>query len=154
MPRAIIIVDHGSRRVAANRMLEDVANLLRTLTSDPVYTAHMELADPTIRQAFAAAVAAGADNVFVFPYFLSPGRHSREDIPRLCAEAAHDHPDLAWHCTGPIGPDPLMAQLVLRRIEHCERSGYTCEGCPDHAICEKTARGGDASDTPAPSEML
>ncbi len=153
MPRAIILVDHGSRREAANRMLDEIATLLRTLTTDRVYVAHMELAEPTVSQAFAAAVADGADDVFVFPYFLSPGRHSREDIPRLCAEAAHAHPGLRWHCTGPIGLDPLMAQLVLRRIEHCERSGYSCNACPDRRICEPSARGEEADDSSTSRQM-
>jgi sirohydrochlorin ferrochelatase len=61
MSRAIIIVDHGSRRDAANRMLEDVAGVLRGMTADRVYASHMELAEPTIAQAFNAAVADGAD---------------------------------------------------------------------------------------------
>jgi sirohydrochlorin ferrochelatase len=132
MSRAIIVVDHGSRRDAANRMLEDVAGVLRGMTADRVYASHMELAEPTIAQAFNAAVADGADSVFIFPYFLSPGRHSREDIPRLCAEAAAMHPNVRWHCSGPIGLDRMMAELILRRIEHCDLHDGRCDQCPDH----------------------
>ena len=117
MQRAIIIVDHGSRREAANRMLEDVAAMVRARTADRVYTAHMELASPTIREAFDAAAADGAEFVFVFPYFLSPGRHSREHIPQLCAEAAGRHPQIRWHCSGPIGLDEMMVNLILERVE-------------------------------------
>src|SRR5687768_7594592 len=113
MKRAIIIVDHGSIRSAANEMLEDLAAMLRAETSDRVYTAHMELAAPTLEQAFDAAAAGGADFIFVFPYFLAPGRHSREDIPRMCAEAAARHPNLQWHCSGPIGLDRIMVDLIL-----------------------------------------
>jgi sirohydrochlorin ferrochelatase len=131
MSRAIIIVDHGSRRDAANRMLEDVANVLRGMTTDRIYAAHMELAEPSIAQAFDAAVAEGAEFVFIFPYFLSPGRHSREDIPRLCAEAGARHAGIRWHCSGPIGLDRMMAELILRRVEHCEGHGGTCDDCPD-----------------------
>lgn len=139
MKRAIIIVDHGSVREAANRMLEDVAGLLRARTTEPVYPAHMELAEPTIAQAFDAAVAEGADFVFIFPYFLSPGRHSREDIPRMCAEAAARHPGVGWHCSGPIGLDPLMADLILHRLGECERQEMRCDDCPDAAVCRAAA---------------
>ena len=135
MRRAIIIVDHGSTREAANRMLDDMATLLRQRTADPIYPAHMELAEPTIGQAFDAATAEGADFVFVFPYFLSPGRHSREDIPRMCTQAAARHPGVNWHCSGPIGLDPLMAELILRRVGECEANGLLCEQCPDQGIC-------------------
>ncbi|GMU24873.1 MAG: hypothetical protein AMXMBFR13_49440 [Phycisphaerae bacterium] len=140
MKRALIIVDHGSTRDAANRMLEDVAALLRERTADAVYAAHMELAEPTIAQAFDTAVADGAESVFVFPYFLSPGRHSREDIPRLCAQAAARHPQVRWHCSGPIGLDPIMADLILHRVRQCEQNALQCENCPDHALCHPRAK--------------
>lgn len=137
MSRAIIIVDHGSTRPAANRMLEDVAALVRQRTADPVYAAHMELAAPTIDEAFDAAVTAGADFVFVFPYFLSPGRHSREDIPRMCVQAVARHPGLRWHCCGPIGLDPLMADLIVHRVGECEEHEMKCGQCPDAVFCRR-----------------
>lgn len=137
MKRALIVVDHGSRLAEANALLDDVAAMLRTMTPDPVFAAHMELAEPSIAQAFAQAVAAGADFVFVFPYFLSPGRHSRRDIPRLCAEAAAAHPGLRWHCSGPIGLDAAMGEIVIRRVQQCEASEYTCDACPDGARCDR-----------------
>jgi sirohydrochlorin ferrochelatase len=135
MPRAIIIVDHGSRRSAANRMLDQVAAMVQAQTNDRVYAAHMELAEPTIQEAFNRAVAEGADFVFVFPYFLSPGRHSREDIPRMCAEAAAKHPAVKWHCSGPIGLDAIMADLILHRVAECQEAGYACENCPQYGGC-------------------
>ena len=130
MKRAIIIVDHGSKRDAANDMLDDVAEMLRTRTTDRIYPAHMELAEPTIAQAFNAAVTDGADFVFIFPYFLSPGRHSREDIPRMCAEAAAKHPNVKYHCSGPIGLDTIMADLIVRRVEQCANDNFDCDDCP------------------------
>ncbi len=137
MTRAILIVDHGSRRDAANRMLETVAEQLRARTAERVYPAHMELVEPTIAQAFDLAVADGADFVFIFPYFLSPGRHSREDIPRLCAAAAARHPAVRYHCSGPIGLDPMMADLILRRVQQCDESGYACDDCPSERVCRR-----------------
>jgi len=137
MRRAIVIVDHGSRRQQANEMLAELADLVGSLSAERVYAAHMELAEPTIGQAFAAAVADGAEFIFVFPYFLSPGRHSREDIPRLCAEAARQHPGLAWHCSGPIGLDRIMAELILQRVARCEAQEFQCENCPDDETCHR-----------------
>jgi sirohydrochlorin ferrochelatase len=122
--RALILVDHGSSLAEANQVLEDVAAMVRGLTTDAVYTAHMELAAPTIAEAFDAAVAAGADHVFVFPYFLVPGRHSRQDIPRMCAEAAARHPGVRWHCGGPIGLDPALGELIVHRVEQCPPDEY------------------------------
>jgi len=116
MKRAIIIVDHGSRAAEANEVLEEIARALRGMTTDPVYVAHMDLVEPTIAQAFDSAVRDGADHVFVFPCFLAPGRHSRQDIPRMCAEAAARHTSVRWHCAEPFGADPTLAALILRRL--------------------------------------
>lgn len=135
MPTALIIIDHGSKSEAANAMLENLADMLRTMTSWYVYPAHMDLAEPTLAMAFAAAVSEGADAIIVFPYFLSPGVHSRQDIPRLCAEAAAGYKDLQWHCTGPIGLDPLLAELILRRVQLCESNQWQCPQCPDVNYC-------------------
>ncbi len=125
MNRAIILVDHGSREAAANQMLEDVATLVRGMTGDRVYTAHMEIAEPTLAGAFTAACRDGSERIFVFPYFLAPGRHSTQDIPRMCEEAAAGLPrPVAYHCAEPLGLDPALAGLVVQRAAACGDASY------------------------------
>jgi len=113
---ALVLVDHGSRYAEANRMLADVAALVqRRAGVADVYHAHMELAEPTIPQAFAAAVRAGARRVVVHPYFLSPGRHSTDDIPRMVADAARAFPGVEYCVTAPLGLHEKIAEVVLER---------------------------------------
>ena len=115
---AVILVDHGSVRAEANRLLEDVAEAARRARPGvAVYVAHMELAEPTIEQAFDRAVADGARHVIVHPYFLAPGRHSQSDIPRMAAEAAARHGGVSFAVTEPLGLDERMIQLVWDRID-------------------------------------
>ena len=87
--RAILLVDHGSVRPEANHMLDCVANLLQAMVGPEVLVraAHMELAEPLIPDGVDACVAAGATELVVFPYMLSPGKHSTRDIPRIVGEA-------------------------------------------------------------------
>src|SRR5690349_23923792 len=94
--RAILLVDHGSVRAEANQMLDCVANLLQSMVGPEVLVrlAHMELADPLIPAGVDACVEAGATELIVFPYMLSPGKHSTRDIPRMVAEAAKPYPNL------------------------------------------------------------
>jgi sirohydrochlorin ferrochelatase len=101
---ALMLVDHGSRFQEANEMLADVAAMVK-----------QELAEPTIAQAFAAAVKAGATQVVVHPYFLSPGRHSMSDIPRMVAEAAQAFPGVEFCVTQPLGVHPKIGEVVLER---------------------------------------
>ena len=76
----------------------------------------MEIADPTIAQAVGRCVAQGARRVIVAPYFLSKGRHIQQDIPALVREAQEMYPNVDCVVAGPIGVDPLMAQLIEARV--------------------------------------
>lgn len=114
--QALLIVDHGSRRDEANQVLVAVEEILRKEGSFPIiHHAHMELAEPTVAQAFARCVADGAEEVVVHPYFLGPGNHSREDIPALVEAAAREHPGVRWRVTEPLGVHPKLCEVVLER---------------------------------------
>jgi sirohydrochlorin ferrochelatase len=113
----IVLVDHGSRRQASNRMLEEVAAAFEKQSRwGIVEPAHMELAEPSIATAFRRCVERGATFVVVFPYLLSPGRHWKEDIPLLAAEAASPY-SVRHVVAEPFGVHPLMLQIIEQRIE-------------------------------------
>lgn len=117
----LLIIDHGSRRPDANRVVRQVAEMVReTSRFLIVQHAHMELAEPTIQQGFETCVAAGADAILVQPYFLGPGRHSTSDIPRMVREAARNHPRVTIRFSAPLGPHPKMGELILERIREAE----------------------------------
>jgi sirohydrochlorin ferrochelatase len=75
----------------------------------------MELAEPTIAQGFADCVEAGADEVIVFPYMLSPGKHSTRDIPRLVTDAARPHTGVQYRVTPAFGVHEKLGELILMR---------------------------------------
>ena len=115
--KGILIVDHGSRKREANDMLRCMANLIQTMAGNDVVVryAHMELADPEIAKGFANCVEGGATEVTVFPYMLSPGRHSTADIPRMVAEAARAFPHVSFNVTPAFGVHERLAEVVLER---------------------------------------
>ena len=115
--KALIIVDHGSTVEEANDMLAQVARLVESAKSgfDIVKYCHMELAEPTIGQAFDACVSEGAASIVVHPYFLSPGRHSTRDIPAMVEEAARKHPGVAYKVTEPLGIHAKIIEVILER---------------------------------------
>ncbi len=116
----VIIVDHGSRREASNELLLGVVALYSAQSPYAIVEpAHMELAEPSIETAFQRCVARGATLVIVHPYFLLPGRHWDQDIPRLAAEAAEQHADVRYLVTSPLGLHPLMARVMQDRIDQC-----------------------------------
>lgn len=120
----VVIVDHGSKRPAANAQLDLVVALFQKTTGAAIVEpAHMELAEPTIADAIGACVRQGATEIIVHPYFLAPGRHSTEDIPRMAAEAAAAHKNISCHVTEPLGLDERMCAVIETRIaEAIERT--------------------------------
>lgn len=137
----VIVVDHGSRRRESNDLLLDVVRQFTESSQFPIVEpAHMELAEPSIGTAFDRCVERRARTVVVFPYFLLPGRHWDEDIPRLAAEAAGRHPGVRYLVTAPIGVHALMAEIMADRILHCLRHAdgdvEACDLCAGTDRCE------------------
>ena len=118
--RAILLVDHGSRRAEANAQLEVLAEGVRRKRPGwSVHTAHLELAAPSVGEALDALAAAGGREVFLHPFFLSPGRHTSEDLPALIREACKRNPGLTVHLTPPLGVGEGMIAVVLEQIDSC-----------------------------------
>jgi sirohydrochlorin ferrochelatase len=115
--RALLVVDHGSREPEAAAHLERIAGELRKHRPDlAVYTAHLELAEPSIGAAVAACARDGIEELFVHPFFLAPGRHATRDLPAAVEAAARAHPGLRVRLTEPAGAAAGMAELILATL--------------------------------------
>src|SRR5439155_14101963 len=96
--KGILIVDHGSVKAEANAMLRCMSSLLQTMAGPDVVVryAHMELAEPDIARGFSDCAEGGATEGTVFPYMLSPGRHSTKDIARMVSQAGKTFPHVTF----------------------------------------------------------
>ncbi|MBX7222548.1 MAG: uroporphyrinogen-III C-methyltransferase [Blastocatellia bacterium] len=116
----ILVVGHGSRRPEANRDVQEVARHIALRGGyQLVEAAFLEIAEPTIFQGFAALVARGATSITVHPYFLSPGRHIRGDVPKDVAEAATHFPGVQYRITEPLAGHAKVVEASLARIKEC-----------------------------------
>jgi sirohydrochlorin ferrochelatase len=152
--KAILLIDHGSRRDAANEMMDCMANLVQAMAGSEVIVryAHMELAEPSIATGVRECIDAGATELIVFPYMLSPGKHSTGDIPRLVAEAAACVPALDVRVTSAFGVHEKLAELILGRsgvpvanplaaeeATRCWHSSQNTTACGDACRCRPVA---------------
>lgn len=145
--KAILLVDHGSRRQEANDMLTCMANLVQAMAGPEVIVrpAHMELAEPSIAAGFASCVEAGATEVVVFPYMLSPGKHSTGDIPRMVGEVAVNYPAVTYTVTPAFGVHEKLGDVILNRAGLVRDSSFNdadADRCWDPACSQKLC--GDA----------
>jgi sirohydrochlorin ferrochelatase len=116
----------------------------------------MELAEPSISAGVRQCVEAGATELIVFPYMLSPGKHSTGDIPRMVGEATSAYPALDVRVTSAFGVHEKLAELILGRAGvaiahplsaddatrcwHSSRSGTACgDGCRCHPVSDTTS---------------
>jgi hypothetical protein len=120
--KGILIVGHGSRRAEANADVREVARQIGERGRFAlVEAAFLEIEHPNVREGFARLVERGAREVIVHPYFLSPGRHTRGDLPREVSESAALHRDVSYQITEPLCAHPLVIQAAIARIQ--ERTG-------------------------------
>ena len=163
MTKGILLIDHGSRRDAANEMMDCMANLVQALAGPDVVAryAHMELAEPSIEAGLRACIDAGATEIVVFPYMLSPGKHSTGDIPRMVTAAAAAWPHVAVRVTNAFGVHEKLAELILERAglpvahpltadeaSHCWHSSRNGTACGDACRCHPVSGGSAVSSTP------
>ncbi|XP_028772322.1 sirohydrochlorin ferrochelatase, chloroplastic-like [Neltuma alba] len=135
----VIIVDHGSRRKESNLMLHEFVEMFKHKSGyEIVEPAHMELAEPSIADAFESCIQQGACRIIVSPFFLFPGRHWHQDIPSLTAEAAKDHPGVSYIITAPLGLHQLLVDVVDDRIKHCLR--HVAGDADECSICAGTGK--------------
>ena len=118
----ILVVGHGSRRQEAN---EDVREVTRQIARRGPFAcvepAFLEIVSPTIEEGFATLVGRGASHVIIHPYFLSPGRHTRGDIPRAVEAAASQHPGVTYQITEPLAAHDLVVAASIERILEAQK---------------------------------
>lgn len=119
--RGVIIVDHGSMKAESNALVEQIARAFAGRYPDAVVEpAHMELAAPSIADAYARCCARGATDIIVCPFFLAPGKHWTHDIPALAAAASAAHPGAVYRIAAPLGFDELILDLLAKRMREAE----------------------------------
>lgn len=134
----VVIVDHGSRKEESNRRLEQFVELFRSRTDYRVVEpAHMELASPSIEEAFGSCVRTGVSSILLVPFFLLPGRHWQEDLPRLARLASETHGSVPYMLSAPIGVHEGLVDILRERMETClqQEVGEYCDLCNESANC-------------------
>jgi sirohydrochlorin ferrochelatase len=126
---ALLLIAHGSRRDEANADLAHVAAAVRDRGRYPVVqVSFLELAEPGIDAGAALCVEAGATDVILLPYFLSPGKHVVEDLTAARERLALRFPSVRFALAEPLGRHPLLIDVVEARARDAELVGQHSRG--------------------------
>jgi sirohydrochlorin ferrochelatase len=113
---AILLIAHGSRHQPANDDLIALASRLEQAGEAPIVEpCFLELASPDIPAGAARCVARGATRVLMVPYFLSMGVHLVRDLAQARDALVANYPATTFVLGPPLGPHPLLDQLVIVR---------------------------------------
>ncbi|MER3415581.1 MAG: cobalamin biosynthesis protein CbiX [Gemmataceae bacterium] len=136
MRRALLLIAHGSRRQEANADLYYFADEIRRRGAfDIVECSFLEMAQPDVLTGVCACLRQGAGQVILLPFFLSPGKHVCEDLQRLCQDLARHHPERSFVLAAPLGRDPLLVDVILRRASEAAQrlsssEPLSADACP------------------------
>ena len=127
---AYLLIAHGTREKEGEKaFFQFVEEFQRAFPHRNVQPAFLELSKPPISEGIESCIQAGADEIFVLPLMLFPGRHINQDIPRQIQEAKRAHPEVDFHYAGALalGPqtagkisEPKMFELLLGKIAGLE----------------------------------
>ena len=124
----ILVVGHGSRRREANDDIREAAQAIAQHGGFAlVEPAFLEIEHPSISEGFARLVEHGAKEIVVHPYFLSPGRHTRGDIPGEVQTAANEHPGIRYRISEPLSGHPQVISASIERIREAISSVTTID---------------------------
>jgi sirohydrochlorin ferrochelatase len=122
-PTAILLIAHGSRQAAANQDLAELVKRIAARGDYPIVErCFLELAQPDLSSGGDRCVARGARRVLMIPYFLSAGVHIERDLAAARDELNRRHADVEFHLGPPLGPHPLLDELVVTRIRALDAS--------------------------------
>ena len=113
MKSAYLVIAHGSREAEANQaFFEFLEKFRKAYPHRLVEGAFLELSKPEIPQGIENCVEKGASEIIILPMMFFPGRHVKQDIPRLIEEAKARHPEVDFHYAGPVSEHPMLLSLL------------------------------------------
>ena len=110
---AYLLIAHGTRDPEGkNAFFRFVEEFRRTFPGRRVEPAFLELLRPSIAEGIEACVKGGAEEIFVLPLMLFPGRHINQDIPAEIQAAKHRFPEVDFHYAGALALAPVASGRV------------------------------------------
>jgi len=116
MKTPLLHAAHGTRdRAGVDAFTSFAARVGRLVGGHGIASAggFIELSAPPVRDAVAALTAgARPAKIVAVPLMLSAAGHAKGDIPAALAREQVRHPGLNWHYGRPLGPHPVLLDLL------------------------------------------
>lgn len=116
MKQGIVLFAHGSRDPEWTRPFEAIAaSLAKKAPAVVVALGYLEHG-PSLDEAVAVLAAKGAVSIRVVPLFLGQGGHVKEDLPKLVARVAAEHPQQKLTLDKIVGEQAPVIEAIAEAI--------------------------------------
>jgi len=112
--KAIVLFGHGARDVRWREPFDRLASLWKAQNPNVlVELAFLELMQPSLEEAIASHVTAGALEVVVVPVFFGQGGHLRNDFPVLLSTCQEKFPGVTLRASPAVGEDQAVLNAII-----------------------------------------
>ena len=116
----LVLIGHGTHSpegVAGFRRFVERVRVLAGGRLPAVDGGFIELSQPSVAEAVARMPVAAYPEMVAVPLVLSAAGHAKGDIPASLARERLRHPGLRWRYGRPLGPHPILVDLLAARID-------------------------------------
>ncbi|MCU0897700.1 MAG: CbiX/SirB N-terminal domain-containing protein [Burkholderiales bacterium] len=113
MNEAIVLFAHGARDPEWAEPFRTIRERVSAQRPGvPVELAYLEFMAPSLDDAVASLVAAGATRIGVVPLFMAQGGHLRREVPLMIERLRSRHADAEIVLSPPIGSSPELLDAI------------------------------------------
>ncbi|TYS51883.1 sirohydrochlorin chelatase [Bacillus infantis] len=114
---AILYIGHGTRSKKGAQEARDFLNRIIGKSAAPIQEmSFLELAEPSIGEAYGNCIHRGATSIRVVPIFLLSAGHIKEDIPDVLEKLKNIFPDVPVEMADPFGVQQAIIHAVCELI--------------------------------------
>ncbi|MBZ0248198.1 MAG: CbiX/SirB N-terminal domain-containing protein [Burkholderiales bacterium] len=109
----IVLFAHGARDPEWARPFEGIRDRIRARRPEfPVELAFLDFMSPRLDEAVECLVRRGVAAITIFPLFMAPGGHIRNDLPRIAEDLRKAHPGIPIAVRTAIGEAPELLDAI------------------------------------------
>ena len=109
----IVLFAHGARDPAWARPFEAIRDRVRARRPEfPVELAFLDFIAPKLEEAVERLAAKGVAAITIFPLFMAPGGHIRNDLPRIVEDLRKLHPGVPIAIQTAVGEVPELLEAI------------------------------------------
>ena len=111
--QGIVLFAHGARDPAWAQPFEAIRDRVRMRRPEfPVELAFLDFMTPTLEEAVDRLAAKGVAAITIFPLFMAPGGHIRNDLPRIVDDLRRTHHGVPIAIQTAVGEVPEILEAI------------------------------------------